>query len=90
MIGGRAVYEWSQFVGGLQFKYVDKRFVTALNDLAVPAYTELNTSLGWTLSPRLQVSLSGFNLLHAHHLEFNGVPEVEVGRSVYADVRLRF
>jgi iron complex outermembrane recepter protein len=56
-----------------------------------PEYVELNTRLGWDITPSLQVSLSGFNLLHARHVEFvePGI-STEVPRSVYAQARFRF
>jgi len=64
------------------------RYVSSLPDPAVPAYTELNMQLAWRLSPRVDVALAGFNLLHAHHEEF-APPADLVGRSVLASVNLR-
>jgi iron complex outermembrane receptor protein len=57
----------------------------------VPGYVELNMRIGWDITPSVQVSLSGFNLLHAQHEEFiePGVT-TEVPRSVFAQVRFRF
>jgi iron complex outermembrane receptor protein len=57
----------------------------------VPGYVELNTRIGWDVTDRLQVSLSGFNLFHAQHQEFiePGVSS-EVPRSIYAQMRVRF
>jgi iron complex outermembrane receptor protein len=67
------------------------RNVGALSHPSVPTYTELDTRIGWDITKALQVSLSGFNLLHAYHMEFleDGVT-TEVPRSVYAQLRIRF
>jgi iron complex outermembrane receptor protein len=66
----------------------DLRWVDALPDPSVPSYVELNGSIGWNVSKRVRLSLSGFNLLHARHVEF---PDADaVPRSVFAQVRLRF
>ena len=46
------------------------RNVGALSHPGVPTYTELDTRIGWDITRTLQVSLSGFNLLHARHMEF--------------------
>ena len=67
------------------------RDVGMLPHPGVPGYVELNTRLGWEITKRLQVSLSGFNLLHARHLEFlEDGTTTEVPRSIYAQVRVRF
>jgi iron complex outermembrane receptor protein len=49
---------------------LDARYVSKLPDPRVPAYVELNANLGWNVTDNVRLSLSGFNLLHAHHLEF--------------------
>ena len=57
----------------------------------VPAYFELDTRLGWALSPSLEVSVSGQNLLHDHHPEY-GFPSparIEIQRSVYGKIAWR-
>ena len=66
----------------------DFRDVGALPNPAVPEYVELNSRLGWKVSDTLSVSLSGFNLLHGHHLEYAGGDEIR--RSVYFETRWRF
>jgi iron complex outermembrane recepter protein len=63
------------------------RYVSSLPDPAVPAYTELNARLGWRLSSRCDLALTGLNLLHAHHQEF-APPSDLVGRSFLASVEL--
>ncbi|MDB5425294.1 MAG: TonB-dependent receptor, plug [Phenylobacterium sp.] len=74
------------------------RRVGALPAPASPAYTELNGRLGWALTKKVELSVSGFNLLNDHHPEFGaataavqlGPTGVEIGRSVVAGARLRF
>ncbi len=43
------------------------RYVSALPGPVAPAYVELNARLGFNPDPRLQLSVDGFNLLHARH-----------------------
>jgi iron complex outermembrane receptor protein len=67
------------------------RDVGMLPHPGVPEYVELNMRIGWDITPRVQVSLSGFNLLHAQHLEFyEDGTTTEVPRSIFAQVRVRF
>jgi iron complex outermembrane receptor protein len=68
----------------------DLRYVDALPDPFVPAYVELNSRLAWAVSRRLELSLAGFNLLHAHHQEFPAPRANAVPRSVEAALRYRF
>jgi iron complex outermembrane receptor protein len=70
--------------------FADLREVGALPDPHVPAYTELDARLGWRASDRLEVSLSGFNLLHPWHQEFVFPDSDRIGRSVFLDTRLKF
>jgi len=67
------------------------RDVGALPNPAVPGYMELNARIGWAVSPQLSLAVSGFNLLHAQHIEFGaGLGAVEIGRSFLANVTVRF
>lgn len=69
----------------------DLRYVGKLPNPAVPSYAELDSRLAWTISPTLEISLSGSNLLHARHVEFSASPLVnEVERSFYFETRWRF
>ena len=68
----------------------DFRYVGALPNPAVPAYVELNTRLGWAISDSIELSLSGYNLLHARHQEFTIPPSDEVKRSFFIDIRKKF
>jgi iron complex outermembrane receptor protein len=58
----------------------------------VPSYFELNTRLAWHAGERLELSLTGENLLHNRHPEY-GFPEptrVEIERSVYGKIAWRY
>jgi iron complex outermembrane recepter protein len=77
---------------------LDLRNIGALPNPASPDYTELNARIGWTVSPSVEISLTGSNLIHPHHLEFGttsaplqlGATGVETGRSVFIDGRWKF
>ncbi len=58
----------------------------------VPGYTEADLRLGWRPAGRLELSLVGRNLLHAHHPEFGAATPLreEVQRTVYAKAEWRF
>jgi iron complex outermembrane recepter protein len=69
----------------------DLRYVSALPNPAVPAYVELNSRIGWNVTPRIQLSLSGFNLLHPYHQEFPASEgATAVPRSFLAELRVHF
>jgi iron complex outermembrane receptor protein len=63
------------------------RYVSALAD--VPDYIEADVRLGWRPHPRLEASLAGQNLIHAHHPEFPFQSATQVPRSVYFKLVLR-
>ena len=68
-------------------------FVGVLTNGPVPAYTRLDTHLGWTMGESLYFSVSGQNLLSPHHFEFiNGslVDPTEVERSYVGKITWRF
>src|SRR5262249_14227788 len=67
------------------------RYVGKLHNPAVQEYAELNTRLAWRVTPKLELSLSGFNLLHARHTEFiePGIAD-QVPRSFFVEARVRF
>jgi iron complex outermembrane recepter protein len=67
------------------------RYVGKLHHPAVPDYGELDTRLGWRITPAVELSLSGFNLIHARHPEFlePGITD-EVPRSFLVETRWRF
>jgi iron complex outermembrane receptor protein len=69
----------------------DLRYVGKLHNPGVPDYGELDMRLGWKVTSTLDVSLSGFNLIHQRHPEFSepGLT-TEVPRSFFVETRLRF
>jgi iron complex outermembrane receptor protein len=48
------------------------RAVGRLRGVNVPAYNELGGRVAWDVADHLTLSLSGFNLLHARHVEYSG------------------
>lgn len=66
----------------------DLRHVGELPNPQVPAYTELNARLAWKVTPAVQISLSGFNLLNPHHVEFS--PGDAIERSAFLETRWKF
>ena len=67
------------------------RYVGRLANPGVPEYGEVNTRIGWAATRWLDLSVSGFNLVHAHHPEFAEPPlSDEIPRSFLVDARVRF
>jgi iron complex outermembrane receptor protein len=69
---------------------VDMRYVGELPNPHVPSYVEMNSRLAWRITDRLELSISGFNLLHAHHQEYTIPPANDVKRSFFIDTRWKF
>ena len=69
----------------------DLRYVAAIGNQRLPGYTEANLRLGWRPTAAWDLSLSGQNLLHNHHPEFN-TPGArrEIPRGVYAKASWQF
>lgn len=67
----------------------DLRYVDALPAPFVPAYVELDSRLAWRINRRLEVSIVGFNLLHARHQELPA-PASDIPRSVAGELRVGF
>jgi iron complex outermembrane receptor protein len=68
----------------------DLRYVGTLPNPEVHAYEELNARLDWHISKQWDATLSGRNLLHAHHQEFTVPPSDAISRSVMLDAHWRF
>ncbi|MDF3029762.1 MAG: TonB-dependent receptor, plug [Moraxellaceae bacterium] len=71
------------------------RYVSAIRNRNVPAYTELDVRLGWHPArlPALEFSLLGRNLLHSRHVEFGTAPSTpphETQRSVFGKLTWRY
>src|SRR5262249_35918876 len=74
-------------------RYVDTLHINNASMVGlVPSYVELNARLGWHPTPRLELSLVGENLLHAHHPEygFPGSSRIEVQRSLFGRIQCQF
>jgi iron complex outermembrane receptor protein len=68
----------------------DLRYVGALPNPPVPDYAELNLRLGWRVTDRLEVAVSGQNLLHDKHLEYTSLTSDLIKRSFFIDTRWKF
>jgi iron complex outermembrane receptor protein len=64
------------------------RWVDALDDVDVRAYSAFDVTSIWRLSPRVELSLIGTNLLDPQHAEFSGGNEI--GRSVHGQFTWHF
>ncbi len=64
------------------------RYVSALPEPRLPAYTEFNGRLGWNVTPRVLLAVTGRNLLHAEHREYTDGSRIPRGVSV--DLQWRF
>jgi hypothetical protein len=65
--------------------------VSALPDPASPGYYDVTARFGWRLSRAVDLSMSGFNLTQAHHLEFaSSAGGEQISRSFIAEARLSF
>ena len=56
---------------------LDFRAVGKLRGTDVPAYAELGGRLAWNVSDHLALTVSGANLLHAHHVEYPGADAIQ-------------
>jgi iron complex outermembrane receptor protein len=58
----------------------------------VPSYAELDLRVGWHPTPHLELSVTGQNLLHAHHPEYGVASPVreEIARSIYGKLTWRY
>ncbi len=80
---------WGRYVGELP----PSTPVETAQGGRVPPYWALDLRLAWQADDGLELSLSGHNLLHQHHLEFTQesfIAPTEVERAVFAQVRWRF
>lgn len=67
----RSAYDFSDLV---KFD-ATLRHTAELEAYDVPAYTSLDLRLAWTITPRLEVSLLGKDLLDSSHAEFGRMPD---------------
>jgi iron complex outermembrane receptor protein len=68
------------------------RYVSALPAQTVASYQTMDTRFGWHVTPELELSVGGQNLLQPHFAQFGGDPggPVEIKRSAYAKLVWRF
>ena len=70
---------------------VSLQHVSALPDPVSPGYYDLTARFAWRVFRNIDLSLSGFNLTHAHHVEFPVVYGAEeISRSFIAEARVNF
>lgn len=70
---------------------VEWRHVSRLPQPAVPSYHELDARLAWHVTPGLEASITGRNLLHSAHPEFGPAATRQlVGRSVLFNLSWRY
>jgi iron complex outermembrane receptor protein len=62
------------------------RWYSALPDPRVPAYAELGARVAWAVTDRLQLAVSGRNLLNPKHQEFPAPTADAVPRSVFVSL----
>jgi iron complex outermembrane receptor protein len=70
--------------------YVGLRQIGSLPDIGVPSYFEADVRVGWRVTPALELSLAGLNLVHARHAEASAPPISEIPRSFYLGARWSF
>ncbi len=74
-------------------RYVDSLRVNSSGvPINVPAYAELDVRLAWQVDDRVEVSLTGQNLLHQRHQEYilSNSPREDIRQSFYGKVAWRF
>ena len=66
--------------------------VDRLPDPVVEGYVQANARIAWHVTPSLELSLSGNNLLSAYHVEAveTGTAPLEVQRSIYLGLRWKY
>jgi iron complex outermembrane recepter protein len=66
------------------------RQIGSLPDVQVPSYFEADVRLGWQVTPKLELSLAGLNLVHTEHAEATAGTTSEIPRSFYVGTRWSF
>ena len=71
--------------------YVDQ--LNGVIGASIPGYYRFDTKLSWAVTPGMDISLVGQNLLRDQHREFSPfeyAAAAEVGRSIYGSVAIKF
>jgi iron complex outermembrane receptor protein len=84
----RATLKSSMDVGARVTLDVMVRYVSALPAPRIPSYVELNGRAAWNVTDRVQLGVSGRNLLHERHLEYT--EGAQIPRSIFVDLQWRF
>lgn len=66
------------------------RRVGGLPEPVQPEYSELSARIAWRMSKSLELSVTGFNLLHDRHTEYPLPIGTFIERSVLGEIRLTF
>ena len=83
------VHSYMDIAPNVEF-YVGLRQVGSLPDVGVPSYFEADVRLAWRVTPKLELSIAGLNLVHERHAEATGPPIQEIPRSAYIEGRWSF
>ena len=70
-VAGRATYAVGDLTFGVQGKWIDKRYVTLVNDLAVPSYVTFDADLRWKMNfitPGTYLQLNVINIFDTKYL----------------------
>ena len=84
----QAMLKSSMRIAGRLILDADLRYVSRLPDGSAPNYAELDGRVAWSLTDKLELGVTGRNLLHERHVEY--AQGSEIPRVVYADLRWRF
>jgi iron complex outermembrane recepter protein len=66
------------------------RYISDFPQPALPGYYDLMARIGWRVSNALELSLDGYNLLHARQFQYPAPNGEYILRSVMAEVRCKF
>ena len=68
------------------------RWIDELPSQSIPSYTALDARVAWRATPRLELAVTGQNLLDPHHGEFGGTNAgfVELRRSIFGEATWRW
>jgi iron complex outermembrane receptor protein len=66
------------------------RWIGGLPAPKVSSYVELSARIAWAITDKLELSVSGTDLLHNDHLEFTAPPSDEIPRGVFIETRWKF
>jgi iron complex outermembrane receptor protein len=80
----------SMDLGGAMTFDTSLEHVTALSGLVAPGYYDLTARFAWQVSRAVNLSIAGFNLTQAHHIEFALPYGEDISRSFIAEARFYF